>query len=46
MIQQLPTSINEISELQEQLIVQKNILLDKALRSDVPSKIIEAAKYF
>lgn len=46
MIQQLPTSINEISELQEQLIVQKNILLDKALRSDDPSKIIEAAKYF
>lgn len=46
MIQQLPTSINEISELQEQLVVQKNILLDKALRSDDPSKIIEAAKYF
>lgn len=42
----LPNSIQDIQQLQLKLEVQKNLVLDKALRSSDPEKIIEAAKYF
>jgi len=43
---QLPTSISAIQELQLKLEVQRNLVLQKAMRSDDPDKIVEAAKYF
>ena len=43
---QLPDSLNSIQDLQLKLEVQKNLVLQKALKSDDPNKIVEAVKYF
>lgn len=42
----LPDNIQELNELQEKIDVKRNLVIDKALSSDNPDKIIEVKKYF
>jgi len=42
----LPTSLSDIQEMQAKLEIQRQIMLEKSLRSDDPNKILEAVKYF
>jgi hypothetical protein len=42
----LPDSLASLQELQLKLEVQKSLVLQKAMKSDDPNKIVEAAKYF
>lgn len=43
---QIPGSLQEIAALQQKLEVQKTLVLQKAMLSDDPEKIIEAAKHW